>query len=73
MNDTPTTLSRLITATQTATATDLASRTYLRRHVGKFSVLQGKVGLKDARLWLLGAALLDLHSQASGLPQESDS
>lgn len=73
MNDTPTTLSRLITATQTATATDLASRTYLRRHVGMFSVLQGKVGLKDARLWLLGAALLDLHSQASGLPQESDS
>ena len=73
MNDTPTTLSRLITATQTATATDLASRTYLRRHAGMFTVLQGKVGLKDARLWLLGAALLDLHSQASGLPQESDS
>lgn len=73
MNDTPTTLSQLITAIQNSTSTDVAARKYLRRHAGMFSVLQGKVGLKDARLWLLGAALLDLHSQASGLPQESDS
>lgn len=68
MNDTPTTLSALITQTQNATANQIASTTYLRSHAGMFSVIQGKAGLKAARTWLLGAALLDLDRKASGTP-----
>lgn len=72
MTDYGITLSRLITQTQTATATDVAAMKYLREHAGMFNVIQGKVGLKVAREWLLGAALLDLHRQASGLSKKTD-
>jgi hypothetical protein len=68
MNAMPITLSQLVTATQTATSADIPHVKYLRSHMGMFQVLQGKIGLKGARQWLLGAALLDLHSQsASGI------
>ena len=59
MRNTPTTLGQLVTATQTATATDLPLIPYLKNHVGMFSVLQGKAGLKVAREWLLGIALTE--------------
>jgi len=72
MTDYAITLSRLITQTQTATATDVAATKLLRDHAGLFTVIQGKVGLKVAREWLLGMALLDLHRQASGLTQKSN-
>ncbi len=67
------TLSQLVTWTQTATQTDVSARELLRSHLGMFTVIQGKSGLKVAREWLLGVALLDLHSQATGLPKKPDS
>lgn len=67
------TLSQLVTWTQTATQTDVSARELLRDHLGMFTVIQGKLGLKVAREWLLGVALLDLHRQASSLPKEADS
>jgi hypothetical protein len=72
MNAMPITLSQLVTATQTATATDLLQIKYLRSHAGMFSVLQGKIGLKGAREWLLGAALLDLNGQSAPGIKETD-
>ncbi len=54
------TLGRLITRTQTATASDIAQIPYLKQHVGMFTVIQGKIGLKGAREWLLGIAILEL-------------
>ena len=72
MNVMPITLSQLVTATQTATAADMLQIKYLRDHAGMFSVLQGKIGLKGAREWLLGAALLDFHSQSTPSIQKPD-
>ena len=73
MKPTPITLSQLVTWTQTATQTDVSARELLRSHVGMFSVLQGKIGLKAAREWLLGVTLLDLHNEATSRAQEPDS
>ena len=56
------TLAQLITASQTATTSDLPL-TKLKEHAGMFQVIQGKVGLKAAREWLLGVALLERIEQ----------
>lgn len=72
MNDFAITLSRLVTQTQTASAQDLNAMPRLRNHAGMFMVIQGKMGLKLAREWLLGAALLDLHRQATGTSQKTN-
>lgn len=73
MSDYGITLSRLITQTQTATATDVSATNYLSDHAGMFNVVQGKAGLKVAREWLLGAALLDLYREASARAEKTDS
>ena len=36
---------------------------YLEKYAGMFSVLQGKAGLKVAREWLLGFAILELMQE----------
>ena len=56
------TLAQLITASQTATTRDLPL-TKLKEHAGMFQVVQGKIGLKAAREWLLGVALLERIEQ----------
>lgn len=63
MRNSPRTLGQLVTATQTSTTKDLPLIPYLRDHAGMFSVIQGKLGTKAAREWLLGIALLELINQ----------
>ena len=52
------TLGVLITISQTATTRDIPL-THLKQHSGMFQVIQGKIGLKAAREWLLGIAILE--------------
>tara|TARA_S200002703_G_scaffold148068_1_gene144393 strand:- start:471 stop:671 length:201 start_codon:yes stop_codon:yes gene_type:complete len=63
MRNTPTTLGQLVTATQTAKTPDVMATPYLEKYAGMFSVLQGKAGLKVAREWLLGIAILELMQE----------
>ena len=60
MRSMPKTLDQLCTICQTSTAADLPLIPYLKHHAGMFMVLEGKIGRKMAREWLIGVAVLEL-------------
>jgi hypothetical protein len=67
------TLSQLVTWTQNSTQTDVTSREILRSHAVMFMAVQGKLGLKVAREWLLGVTLLELHNEAAASAKKTNS
>ena len=60
MRSRPKARGHLCTICQTATASDLSLIPYLKHHAGMFMVLEGKLGRKMAREWLIGIAVVEL-------------